>query len=118
VIDSATMETEDMTATDQRKGTTVPAPRPTIAEQTPVSDVDLLALREMSGTCAVKGKLLNEIIDDLLSLRTALRDAKPYYDPVHLGMLYTARDEAGSPIHAASIDRAIAFIERVGRIEG
>jgi hypothetical protein len=57
-------------------------------------------------------------LTDYKSLRTALRDAKPYYDPVHLGMLYTARDEAKSPIHAASIDRAIAFIERVGRIEG
>jgi hypothetical protein len=58
-------------------------------------------------------------LTELLSLRTALRDAKPaQYDPVHLGMLCTARDAATSPIHAASIDRAIAFIERVGRIEG
>lgn len=36
------------------------------------------------------------------------------YDPVHLSMLYTARDNAASPIHAASIDRAIKWIEQHG----
>lgn len=40
------------------------------------------------------------------------------YDPVHLAMLYTARDEARSPIHAASIDRAIKHIEGgAGKVE-
>lgn len=38
---------------------------------TVVEEQTLLDLHEMSGTCAVKGKLLREIIDELLTLRRA-----------------------------------------------
>jgi len=51
--------------------------------------------------------------DAVRELRSTSEAPKPAYDPVFLGMLYTARDEATSPIHAASIDRAIKYIESI-----
>jgi hypothetical protein len=47
----------------------------------------------------------------ITQLQTELARAREAYDPIHLGMLYTARDNA-SPIYAASIDRAIRWIEQ------
>jgi hypothetical protein len=49
--------------------------------------------------------------NELSKLQAELARAREAYDLIHLGMLYTARDNA-SPIYAASIDRAIRWIEQ------
>lgn len=53
-----------------------------MSEITIVEEERLLALHEMAGTCAVKGPLLREIIDELLALRRShaelVRDARRY----------------------------------------
>jgi hypothetical protein len=56
-------------------------------------------------------KLHDQADSRIAELERELARAREAYDPIHLGMLYTARDNA-SPIYAASIDRAIRWIEQ------